>query len=256
MPKPELVYAENHVDAAPATAQPGQESTEPTDRLLGAIVPRAAQTWYFKMTGPMDLVARQEPAFRELIRSLTFDGPNAEPKWTLPDSWQEDKGTGQRLATLSVETEGQKLEVSVIQLATSPSVTSILDNVNRWRRQMQLPPIAAEQLAAKTTLALIIRRNSDTGESGRQFQQRFDGLGTLKQPPSASAQATCRQATCRTSPPPQRHPAATAEAKRAGLQYETPAGWVPQKPVMFSVLTLGLEDGGAIGSDYRVIVEG
>src|SRR5210317_393589 len=62
IPKPELVYADNHVDAGASAAQGGEDATDPTDRLLGAIVPREARTWYFKMTGPLDLVAQQEGA--------------------------------------------------------------------------------------------------------------------------------------------------------------------------------------------------
>ena len=47
------------------------------------------------------------------------------------------------------------MEVSVIQLATAPSANSLLDNVNRWRRQMQLPAITADQLPNETiTLSL------------------------------------------------------------------------------------------------------
>ena len=151
VPKPEQLFAQNHVDLKPAPPQPGEQPTEPTDRLLGAIVPRTSRTWYFKMTGPMDLVAQQEQAFRDLITSLTFDGPDTDPQWKLPPTWQENAGTGQRLATLSVEADGQRLEVSVIQLATSSSATSILDNVNRWRRQMRLPPLNQAKLEQKTT---------------------------------------------------------------------------------------------------------
>ncbi len=155
VPKPELVYSQNHVESKPAARRPADGSTEPMDRLFGAIIPRGARTWYFKMTGPKNLVAQQGPAFSQLIKSLQFDAPEASPTWTLPASWKEEVGTGQRLATLSVEVEGQKLEVSVIQLPTSPSDTSTLDNVNRWRRQMSLAPFDQEQLESKTSTVAV-----------------------------------------------------------------------------------------------------
>lgn len=39
-------------------------------RMLGAIVPRAGETWFFKMTGPDALVAREKPAFLEFLKTV------------------------------------------------------------------------------------------------------------------------------------------------------------------------------------------
>jgi hypothetical protein len=149
VPKPQVVYAQNHVK--PAVESSEQDPAIPSDRMLGAIVPRPAKTWYFKMTGPMDLVAEQEAAFRQLVESLTFASPDAPPTWELPPDWQEQTGSGPRLATLTVAVQGQSLEVTVIELPNNNSPTSVLDNVNRWRRQMQLPPIDESQLATATS---------------------------------------------------------------------------------------------------------
>jgi hypothetical protein len=155
IPKRELLYAANHVEKTEAPADRSAPSAQPADRLLGAIVPHGAQTWYFKMTGPMDLVASQGAVFRQLIESIRFENEQSPPQWKLPESWKEVAGAGQRLATLSVDVEGQTLEVSVTQLATAPSANSLLDNVNRWRGQMQLPPITEDQLPNETiTLSL------------------------------------------------------------------------------------------------------
>jgi hypothetical protein len=226
VPKPEVLYAANHVDVAGdrqvATAD------KPTDRMLGAIVPRDSQTWYFKMTGPMDLVAQQEQAFRQLIESLRFDGPDASPQWTLPDSWQENEGTGQRTATLSVEVEGHKLEVSIIQLATSPSPTSVLDNVNRWRRQMGLTPIEMEQLDKETSTitladgtAVLVNLVGNFASGGMGSRGMAGGAMAAKQSPSPAA------------------------PRKTGLKYEKPDGWLDEPPVSFSVLAFGVRDGDA-----------
>ena len=156
VPKPELVYAENHVTPSEKPApQATQQTSAPTDRMLGAIVPQGSRTWYFKMTGPMDLVAAQEPAFRQLVQSVAFAGANASPTWKLPQSWVEKPGSGARFATLVVEGGDQPLEVSVSELPMDDSRDSILQNVNRWRRQMQLPPLQMQQLDSETeTLSL------------------------------------------------------------------------------------------------------
>jgi hypothetical protein len=39
-------------------------------RILGAIVPRPGETWFFKLTGPDALVARTKPAFLDFLRTV------------------------------------------------------------------------------------------------------------------------------------------------------------------------------------------
>jgi hypothetical protein len=39
-------------------------------RILGAIVPRPGETWFFKLTGPDDLVARTKPAFLDFLKTV------------------------------------------------------------------------------------------------------------------------------------------------------------------------------------------
>lgn len=47
---------------------------------LGVIVPRGGQTWFFKMMGPADVVAKQKPAFEAFVRSVQFaERPGANP---------------------------------------------------------------------------------------------------------------------------------------------------------------------------------
>ena len=185
-----------------------------------------AQTWYFKMTGPKDLVAKQEDAFRQLVESLRFAGPGTPPEWTLPPSWKQDAGTGQRLATLSVEQDGRKLEVSIIQLPTIPSSDSILENVNRWRRQMQLPPVAADQIGDITSTLKL----ADGTAVLVNLVGRFHSSGMSSSPMGSMAS----QLPAKSSPP-----------SKPTLQYEKPAGWKVEPPVAFSVLAFSVHDGQA-----------
>lgn len=39
-------------------------------RLLGAIVPHGSETWFFKLTGPDALIARERAAFREFLNTI------------------------------------------------------------------------------------------------------------------------------------------------------------------------------------------
>jgi hypothetical protein len=43
-------------------------------RMLVVICPHGGQTWFIKMVGPHDLVAKQQPAFEAFVRSLRFGG--------------------------------------------------------------------------------------------------------------------------------------------------------------------------------------
>ncbi len=227
VPKPEILFAENHVSAD--VVADAEDATAPTDRLLGAIVPRGADTWYFKMTGPMDLVAVQEKAFRTLIESLAFESPGSAPRWVLPESWQEDEGTGQRQATLSVQVEGKKLEVSVIRLGTSPSPQAILDNVNRWRRQMHLAPLEQAQLEDETELLELTDGTAVLVNLIGNFSSGSMGTASLSQTrPGASPKAV---------------PKPASDGGKSGVKYDMPANWVSQPPVTFSLLAFEVTDG-------------
>jgi hypothetical protein len=52
------------------------ESTNP-QRMIGAIVPYEGATWFFKLTGPDALVARERAAFLSLVQSIKTTAPAA-----------------------------------------------------------------------------------------------------------------------------------------------------------------------------------
>jgi hypothetical protein len=124
---------------------------EPTDRTLGAIVPLTEQGWFFKLTGPKDAVASQEKAFSDFVKAVRFSA-EGKPQWKLPEGWRERPGNQIRYATLVIPGEPKPLVLSVTVLPKSGDETDyILANVNRWRGQMRLQPITAEQLPAEST---------------------------------------------------------------------------------------------------------
>jgi hypothetical protein len=51
----------------------GPESAGRT-RILGVVVPRGEQSWFFKMQGPADLLERQKAAFEAFVKSVHFEG--------------------------------------------------------------------------------------------------------------------------------------------------------------------------------------
>jgi hypothetical protein len=54
--------------AGPDAAGPARE------RLVAVVVPREGTTWFIKMVGPADLVAKQAAAFDAFLKSVRFDG--------------------------------------------------------------------------------------------------------------------------------------------------------------------------------------
>ncbi|MFH2201574.1 MAG: hypothetical protein ABIJ96_00520 [Elusimicrobiota bacterium] len=83
--------------------------------------------------------------------------PGAAPvsgglRWKLPAGWTEKAGAGMRAATFLVGEGESQLEASVISLGGIGG--GMLPNVNRWRRQIGLPPIDEEALK-RDTLKLV-----------------------------------------------------------------------------------------------------
>ncbi len=147
-------------------------------RTIAAILRREGTAWFFKMTGDDALVAAQKPAFVELLKSIRFEAPSAastagsptpgeslpaaartaspataagttpsstpstagsgKPAFTVPPTWKEQPAGQMQLAKFVPEAAAGKAEVTVAVLPGDGGGTAA--NVNRWRRQLGLPP--------------------------------------------------------------------------------------------------------------------
>ncbi len=69
------------------------------------------------------------------------------PKWTVPDGWKETAGNQFSLAAFAVQDDGKSVKTTV-----SAAGGDLLQNVNRWRGQLQLPEWSQEEFvkAVKT----------------------------------------------------------------------------------------------------------
>jgi hypothetical protein len=65
-------------------------------------------------------------------------------KYALPDGWQEKAPTEMRVASFGISENGKTADVSVIPLGGMAG--GDLPNVNRWRGQVGLPPLADDDL--------------------------------------------------------------------------------------------------------------
>ncbi|MEZ6185897.1 MAG: hypothetical protein R3F62_12920 [Planctomycetota bacterium] len=134
----------------------------PQERMLVVAVPHAGQTWFFKVRGPVADVDAAEPEFAEYLDSVEWSvqapAPVAAPTpptpmqttpiapppptssglvWdALPEGWAQAAEPGRmRLATI----RAGEAELAVTRFPGD--VGGLLQNVNRWRRQIGLAPV-------------------------------------------------------------------------------------------------------------------
>jgi hypothetical protein len=136
-------------------------------RILVATVGEGHTDWFIKMTGPDDVVREAKPAFVEFLKSLAFSAGTPAPKppssrmdmgqpmaaarkptWQVPADWQEQAPGPMLTAKFLVTADGQQAEVTVSSLAGDGG--GALPNVNRWRAQLLLQPISADELLKLT----------------------------------------------------------------------------------------------------------
>ena len=139
-------------------------------RMLTAYLHQTNRTWFFKLAGPAHLVETEKASFLHFLESVNFhkiqqdiqrlaphetaspalqtaDPRSREtPRWNAPKNWQSAPTTSSlQLARfhISHSQEGDaELTVSVL----SGDGGGLLPNVNRWRRQIDLPPLESELL--------------------------------------------------------------------------------------------------------------
>ncbi len=99
-------------------------------------------------TAPMPAAA---PAGANMAATPVSTAGGGDLVWTAPDSWQSRPATAMRKATFIIPgaTAAEQAELAVT--AFPGDVGGNLANVNRWRGQLQLPPIDAAGLPAALT---------------------------------------------------------------------------------------------------------
>ena len=143
-------------------------------RTLGAILPLASETWFFKLTGPIAVVGEQEATLLSYLRALEISGsPGSAPSdgeaapeqpritYVTPSGWIESEGSAMRAASFSISdgSDGREADVSVIPLGGSGGAQLAI--VNQWRATLRLDDATGEQLPGMI---------EDVDVGGRPFQ--------------------------------------------------------------------------------------
>lgn len=136
----------------PTAATNNSNSSNNPSRMLALLIPRQNRVWFVKATGGIEEVEKIEDSFKQFASSLKFSDSKPRPSWTLPPNWKEaPNANSMRVATLMAN---DKIEVSVSFLPFSSSMNLddyVLQNVNRWRAQLQLPNANLESVKKSIT---------------------------------------------------------------------------------------------------------
>ncbi|MCA9247374.1 MAG: hypothetical protein KDA42_09675 [Planctomycetales bacterium] len=238
-PKEAAVLEQNHLEGGAASAASG----EPTDRMLAAIVPHGEQAWFFKITGSIDSIAAIAESFHDFLKTVRFDDAN-NPVWEKPEAWTSKPASEFRFATLLLPSPSGELELAISSLGYGADGHDnfMLANVNRWRRQMALPPLSllalpenTEEIDLNGVKAYVVDMNGRFEAGGMQapFAGGATGGAGLPDghPPIAAGQGSI---------PPAAGPPAAATTK---LECEAPEGWLEQAASGFRKAAFLIADG-------------
>jgi len=138
------------------------ESSSPDDvQIVAAIFLYQGESWFFKMSGPQQLVSSQKPTFDAFINSLQFTDAASKNEraatsekaeelvlaFDPPEGWVESDGSSMRIASYEVSLDG--FEPADFSITRFPGdAGGITANVNRWRQQIGLRPWKESQVSS------------------------------------------------------------------------------------------------------------
>jgi hypothetical protein len=136
-------------------------------RMVGVIANKDADAWFFKMRGNSALTAAEKEKFMAWVHTVKPADASAAPAtpapsapatpaddslaWQVPSGWTlSPASSSMRYATFSIAgADGAKGELAVTHFPGD--VGGDLENVNRWRQQVSLPPLDQAGLAAQVS---------------------------------------------------------------------------------------------------------
>jgi len=175
------------------------------NRILIAVTPHEGITWFFKLAGDATVVAAQKSALLAFLKSVSFvEGgeasvrgahfastnvkrvpgePNApaqnddaespnKPLWEIPANWREAVPSQMLLSKFIAGGNDGEAEISVS--AFPGDVGGLLANVNRWRGQVGLAPVAEGELDKQVSSldviggkAMLVDMNGQNSKTGK-----------------------------------------------------------------------------------------
>jgi hypothetical protein len=143
-------------------------------RIIAAMTTKGSSTLFFKIRGNAALTESQKSDFIKWVAAVcnsqggnkspqiagampSQDSSNPQIKWQMPPGWSEGPPSAMRYASFNAGGNNDKIDISVILFPGDGG--SDVDNVNRWRQQIGLPPMSE---AAMTSQIGILRAGDAT----------------------------------------------------------------------------------------------
>jgi hypothetical protein len=159
----------------------GPASSSPRERMLAAIVPHAGRVWFFKLSGPVDIVSAQKANFDSFMQSLKPGAAGSSPgaevaqetstntpsnpsvaggdagasmpalppstsklklvKWTASPDWKPIPGATGPRAVAFDLGSADKKAEIIVTHFSEGQTGGLMMNINRWRSQIGLGPV-------------------------------------------------------------------------------------------------------------------
>ena len=117
---------------------------EGTNVIMGVVFPTSNKQWFIKMAGPASEFTKVTPMFDKFEKTLVFDDYSVEEiMFELAEGWVQTKEKG--FIHSSITHPDLKTKITV-----STAKGTLLENVNRWNRQLGLGPLSEFQLLQVT----------------------------------------------------------------------------------------------------------
>jgi hypothetical protein len=149
------------LEGLPAEADPKKDG-----RIIAAMTSNGSSTLFFKMRGNAALTEAQKSEFIKWVAAVcNSQGGNKSPqsanamssqssdnpqiKWQLPTGWSEVPPSAMRYASFSAGVNENKIDISIVMFPGDGG--SDIENVNRWRGQIGLPPMSEAAITSQIT---------------------------------------------------------------------------------------------------------
>ncbi|MDX1681555.1 MAG: hypothetical protein R3336_00410 [Phycisphaeraceae bacterium] len=128
---------------------------EATGRMLVAPIRVPGQTWFVKATGPPAGLAEIKARLWLFLKTFRVEMPSVDPpdppvtvtegpsNWQLPAGWRQVKPSSPIITAAFEAGDDPAAKITATLTALPADAGGELVNVNRWRRQLDLPPVAS-----------------------------------------------------------------------------------------------------------------
>lgn len=210
-----------------------------SQRMLAAIVLRPSQAWFFKLVGNQRAVDEHADEFDGFLKSVHFLDEST-PDWSLPAGWTRQAGNQFRFATLAIDAASLEVSVTTLPRGDIDETEYVLGNINRWRGQLGLEPIAAEELPRESkqveikdgaaTLVDLVGQGS--GGMSQPFARRSEAQPEARPPAADSLRLEAIEPEA---------------ANPVELKYEVPNGWQEEPASGFRKASFKIREGDQTG---------